>query len=186
VITLSEVERLEELRKIWEARKKIRGGSREITVAEVKRMEEEYERKWRRRIGFVLSGRSNPQIREIYKHVTYHGPKGSTTEASLIDTGATVTLLTSPTIDKIGLRNEMPGDVCGIVECKEVRTGIAEAELPPCRRDEITVFELDMNILGMDYLSDVGADIVTETGEIRCSEIYKFTGLSKSKKRKKG
>jgi len=117
----------------------------------------------------------SPQIREIYKAIHVKGPKGEADTSALIDTGATITLLEKGVVDQVGLKDEAPGDLCGILSCASVRSGIVSVKLPNCREDtEVVAFESDMNLVGMDPLADIGATINTATGEVSCPVGYSY------------
>jgi len=133
-----------------------------------------------------MSEKKNPEIREIYKEVVVRGPKGEARTYALIDTGATISLFTRNVLEKTGLYDEAPADVCGINTCVSTRSGYVDIEIPgtKCKVDRALAMELDFNLVGMDPMSDQGAIINTRTGEVYCYGVSKFLGLDKLKRSK--
>jgi len=122
------------------------------------------------------------EIREIYVKAKVRGPYGETEISALVDTGATITLLMPDVIEKVGLEDPKPADICGIYTCKPTRSGYVYVTIPGsgCPEDRALAFEYpDMNIIGMDPMSDKGVKIDTRTGAVSCGKKYRYRNIRK-------
>jgi predicted aspartyl protease len=114
--------------------------------------------------------------RDIRKKVTVCGPKGCASVEGLVDTGASMTMMSRELAERIGIDARHNGVKAHGIDgpAFDVKDGEATVCLPgrcACRKVKAMVhsntggFDL---IVGMDYLGDAKAKIDAAAGKLRC------------------